>query len=190
MLKKLIMILAIAISPAAFTYNQLLNDSKPPHKVWGLSVGLGIAGNAVGIKPQAAVGKSVALVMPITASLIPPMTLLKHEIAVLRIHGGLGFKWHIGQYIDWDAWFFEPVLNAGLTQVDTESYVALKPALAFGYSFVWDGGFILSLALTGQYEFLMGEKKSVVKKLQKDFAPHYLLLNQFLGAEMSFGLLF
>lgn len=190
MLNRISLLVALCFCLNGFSYNQLQSESRMPHKKWGLSLGLGTAGNGFGIKPQVALGKSIALVMPISGSFIPTMNLLNTRISLYRIHGALGFKWHIGEYIDRDSFYLEPVCNMGLTQILDDQNFAIKPALAFGYSWIWDGGFIFSFALTAEYEFLLREKTQSTRNIEQNTLAQFLLLNQPVGAELSFGWLF
>src|SRR5262245_60075752 len=148
--RKFIIVFAMLIGCGAFAYNQKVSLSKAPLKNFGLSIGLGMAGNGAGIKAQFAVHQSLALVLPLTVSYLPKITIKDYEISLLRLHAGLGFRWHVGQKIDRSACYVEPVLNMGMTELRDERYFALKPALGLGYSWVWDGGFSFSLGLTGE----------------------------------------
>lgn len=190
MLNRISLLVALCFSLQSFSYNQLESESRMRHKKWGLSLGLGTAGNGFGIKPQVALGKSIALIGPISGSFIPSMNLLNTRISLYRIHAGLGFKWHVGEYIDRDSFYLEPVCSMGRTQILDDANLAIKPAIALGYSWIWDSGFIFSLAVTGEYEFLLREKAQSTQDIEENILRQFLLLNQPLGLELSFGLLF
>lgn len=190
MLNRIILYIALFLSLNAFPYNQLESESRMLHKKWGVSLGLGIAGNGFGLKPQVAVAKSIALVMPISGSYIPSMKVLDTQVSLYRIHGGLGFKWHLGEYIDRDSFYLEPVCSMGRTQIFDNQNLAIKPSLALGYSWIWDSGFMFSLALTGEYEFLLQQPTASSKHLEQNNLVHFLLRNQLIGGEMSLGWLF
>lgn len=178
------------LSTSALAYNQLANTSQMPLRMWGLSAGLGLAGNGFGIKPQITVGRSLALIMPLTVSYIPLMNIFKRTINIARLHGGIGLRWHIMERIDRSSYYLEPAVNLGETRVFQENYLALKPALSFGHSWVSERGFIFSLGLSAQYEFLWGPPKERLKDIRQSIWQRWVLLNQPLGAEISFGFLF
>lgn len=183
-------ILFFLISTEALSYNQLNIESRAPHRKWGLSFGLGLAGNGFGVKPELHIAKSIALVMPLTASVMLKTTVFKREISLHRIHWGLGFKWHVGEHIDRDAFFIEPVFSMGFTQILKEQYFAYKPSLSVGYSWVWDSGIIFSLGLTGEFEFFQNELGESTKKLREDNVANFLLINQPAGVLITIGWLF
>lgn len=107
---------------------------------------------------------------------------------VRRVNLGAGIRGNFYGYDSRSGWYIEGLGRGGLAWVGKDNYVwSVIPSVMAGYAVVYDSGYTVSMGLGVEWEFLLGDEKTMGEKTKKLKSAFLGMTKYPLIAELSIG---